>query len=63
MRTYAESARLQPSYGWLSGLKSWWRMLVICLEERLAYRTDFALGNCDAILANCYTGFSLDGSL
>ena len=44
MRTYAESARLQPSYGWLSGLKSWWRMLVICLEERLAYRTDFALG-------------------
>ena len=44
MRTYAESARLQPLYGWLSGLKSWWRMLVICLEERLAYRTDFALG-------------------
>ena len=25
-------------------LHTWWRMLVICLEERLAYRTDFALG-------------------
>jgi len=27
-----------------AGLRTWWRMLVICLEERLAYRSDFAIG-------------------
>jgi ABC-2 type transport system permease protein len=27
-----------------AGLHTWWRMLVICLEERLAYRSDFAIG-------------------
>ena len=26
------------------GLRAWWTMLVICLEERLAYRGDFILG-------------------
>ncbi len=26
------------------GLRAWWTMLVICLEERLAYRGDFVLG-------------------
>jgi ABC-2 type transport system permease protein len=26
------------------GLRAWWTMLVICLEERLVYRGDFALG-------------------
>ena len=45
MSTTANSERsLQASHGWFSGVRSWWRMLVICLEERLAYRTDFALG-------------------
>jgi ABC-2 type transport system permease protein len=30
---------------WLPhGLRAWWTMLVICLEERLVYRGDFALG-------------------
>ena len=28
----------------LPGLRAWWTMLVICLEERLAYRGDFILG-------------------
>ena len=28
----------------LAGLHTWWRMFVICLEERLAYRSDFAIG-------------------
>ena len=27
-----------------AGLRAWWTMLVICLEERLAYRGDFVLG-------------------
>ena len=35
---------LQSSCGWFSAVRSWWRMLTICLEERLAYRSDFALG-------------------
>lgn len=26
------------------GLRTWWTMLVICIEERLVYRGDFALG-------------------
>ena len=26
------------------GLRAWWTMLVICIEERLVYRGDFALG-------------------
>ncbi|MEN9664291.1 MAG: hypothetical protein RLZZ326_654, partial [Planctomycetota bacterium] len=26
------------------GLRVWWTMLVICLEERLVYRGDFVLG-------------------
>jgi ABC-2 type transport system permease protein len=30
--------------GAFAGLRSWWMMLVICLEERLVYRGDFALG-------------------
>jgi len=30
--------------GPLAGLRAWWTMLVICLEERLVYRGDFALG-------------------
>lgn len=28
----------------LQGLRAWWTMLKICLEERLVYRGDFALG-------------------
>ena len=28
----------------LQGLRTWWTMLKICLEERLVYRGDFALG-------------------
>jgi ABC-2 type transport system permease protein len=28
----------------LRGLRTWWTMLVICIEERLVYRGDFALG-------------------
>ncbi|MFZ4733176.1 MAG: ABC transporter permease [Pirellulales bacterium] len=28
----------------LAGLRAWWTMLAICLEERLAYRGDFILG-------------------
>jgi len=28
----------------LPGFRAWWTMLVICLEERLAYRGDFILG-------------------
>ena len=28
----------------LAGLRAWWTMLSICLEERLAYRGDFILG-------------------
>ena len=32
------------SPGPLHGLRVWWTMLVICLEERLVYRGDFALG-------------------
>jgi len=28
----------------LQGLRAWWTMLSICLEERLVYRGDFALG-------------------
>jgi len=28
----------------LQGLRTWWTMLSICLEERLVYRGDFALG-------------------
>ncbi|MFM7207457.1 MAG: ABC transporter permease [Planctomycetaceae bacterium] len=28
----------------LQGLRTWWTMLRICLEERLVYRGDFALG-------------------
>ena len=27
-----------------AGVRAWWTMLVICLEERLVYRGDFALG-------------------
>jgi len=27
-----------------AGLRAWWTMLVICLEERLVYRGDFVLG-------------------
>ena len=27
-----------------AGLRTWWTMLSICLEERLVYRGDFALG-------------------
>jgi ABC-2 type transport system permease protein len=27
-----------------AGLRAWWTMLAICLEDRLAYRGDFALG-------------------
>ena len=42
--TANSESSLQASHGWFSGVRSWWRMLVICLEERLAYRTDFALG-------------------
>jgi ABC-2 type transport system permease protein len=30
--------------GPLQGLRTWWTMLKICLEERLVYRGDFALG-------------------
>ena len=30
--------------GPLVGLRTWWTMLVICLEERLVYRGDFVLG-------------------
>ena len=30
-----------PAWG---GLRTWWTMLSICLEERLVYRGDFALG-------------------
>ena len=30
--------------GPLQGLRAWWTMLKICLEERLVYRGDFALG-------------------
>ena len=37
-----ETAR--PPGGPLAGLRAWWTMLVICLEERLVYRGDFALG-------------------
>ena len=32
------------SAGPLQGLRTWWTMLKICLEERLVYRGDFALG-------------------
>jgi ABC-2 type transport system permease protein len=34
---------VRPS-GPLQGLRTWWTMLKICLEERLVYRGDFALG-------------------
>ncbi len=40
--TLAEPGR--SGRGVLTSLHIWWRMLVICLEERLAYRSDFALG-------------------
>jgi ABC-2 type transport system permease protein len=30
--------------GPFAGLRAWWTMLVICLEERLVYRGDFILG-------------------
>ena len=34
-----------PPATWLPhGLRAWWTMLGICLEERLVYRGDFALG-------------------
>ena len=36
----APAARPGP----LHGLRVWWTMLAICLEERLAYRGDFVLG-------------------
>ena len=32
------------------GLRAWWTMLVICLEERLAYRGDFILGTAMRVL-------------
>lgn len=34
-------APARPSW---AGLRTWWTMLVICLEERLVYRGDFILG-------------------
>jgi ABC-2 type transport system permease protein len=33
-----------PNVRPLQGLRTWWTMLRICLEERLVYRGDFALG-------------------
>jgi ABC-2 type transport system permease protein len=33
-----------PTVRPLQGLRTWWTMLRICLEERLVYRGDFALG-------------------
>jgi ABC-2 type transport system permease protein len=38
------SAAPSPRPGPLHALRVWWTMLVICLEERLAYRGDFVLG-------------------
>ena len=40
---------------------SWWMILRTSLEERLAYRGDFALGNADAIPADHHANFSLVG--
>jgi ABC-2 type transport system permease protein len=34
----------RPVGGLNAGLRAWWTMLVICLEERLVYRGDFVLG-------------------
>jgi ABC-2 type transport system permease protein len=42
MRAAVES---RGSWGRLpAGLRTWWTMLVICLEERLVYRGDFIIG-------------------
>ncbi len=47
MTASAESTA-QPAESWLAarraGLGTWWTILRICLEERLVYRGDFALG-------------------
>ena len=38
------TAAAPPTSRPFQGLRSWWTMLTICLEERLVYRGDFALG-------------------
>ena len=43
MSAVADSGARIPG-GPSGGLRAWWTMLVICLEERLVYRGDFALG-------------------
>lgn len=41
MAASGETAQLDP---WAGRLRTWWVILRICLEERLVYRGDFALG-------------------
>jgi ABC-2 type transport system permease protein len=40
----ASDTAARPVGGPFAALRTWWTMLVICLEERLVYRGDFALG-------------------
>ncbi|MFM9026010.1 MAG: ABC transporter permease [Planctomycetaceae bacterium] len=42
--TAAGAPAARPAGGPFAGFRAWWTMLVICLEERLVYRGDFALG-------------------
>ena len=44
MATSAETTIVPHSDGWLARASTWWTILRICLEERLVYRGDFALG-------------------
>ncbi|MFM1996984.1 MAG: hypothetical protein RLZZ111_1371 [Planctomycetota bacterium] len=43
MKTDVASVHAAAAGPW-AGLRAWWTMLAICLEERLVYRGDFVLG-------------------